>query len=69
LLGAIVAEFVGASKGVGAFMLGMSAQMHVAGTFALLVVLAIYGTCVQILLRKVRRRLLFWAQAERLNKI
>jgi NitT/TauT family transport system permease protein len=65
MLGAIVGEFVGARVGIGYWLMQMNATMDTAGSFALLVVLAVYGVLVQRLLRLVRRKLLFWYASER----
>lgn len=62
MLGAIVAEFVGSSQGLGAYLLSMNFQMDAAGSFALLAVLALYGILMQFVLRAVRNRLLFWSR-------
>ncbi len=63
MLGAIVAEFVGASQGLGAYLLSMNFQMDAAGSFALLAVLALYGILMQFALRAVRNRFLFWSRS------
>lgn len=60
MLGAIVAEFVGSSNGLGAYLLSMNYQMDAAGSFALLSVLAIYGLFMQYALRAIRNKILFW---------
>jgi NitT/TauT family transport system permease protein len=65
MLGAIVGEFVGARAGIGYWLMQMNATMDTAGSFALLVVLAVYGVLVQRFLRFARRKLLFWYASER----
>ena len=60
MLGAIVAEFVGARHGIGYWLMQMNATMDSAGSFAILALLAAYGICIQALLRFARRKLLFW---------
>ena len=60
MLGAIVAEFVAPSNGIGSYMLSMTAQMQTSATFALLGVLAAYGAAVQFLIKLARAYLLFW---------
>jgi NitT/TauT family transport system permease protein len=62
MLGAIVAEFVGSPFGIGAYLMSMTYQMDAAGSFAILLVLAVYGMTVQLTLRAVRRRFLFWSR-------
>ena len=60
MLGAIVAEFVGARHGIGYWLMQMNATMDSAGSVAILALLAAYGICIQALLRFARRKLLFW---------
>lgn len=62
MLGAIVAEFVGASAGIGNWLIAMNVNLDTASTFALLVVLAIYGILFQKLIAVARARALFWAR-------
>jgi NitT/TauT family transport system permease protein len=62
MLGAIVAEFVGASAGVGNWLIAMNVNLDTSGTFALLVVLAVYGIVFQKVIAAVRSRALFWAR-------
>jgi NitT/TauT family transport system permease protein len=62
MLGAIVAEFVGASAGVGNWLIAMNVNLDTSGTFALLVVLAAYGIVFQKVIAAVRSRALFWAR-------
>ena len=62
MLGAIVAEFVGSSKGLGAYLLSMNYQMDAAGSFGILAVLALYGIFMQVLLRAIRHRFFFWSR-------
>lgn len=65
MLGALVGEFVGSQKGIGYWLMAMNMNVDTSGSFALLVLLALYGICLQRLVAAVRRRSLFWAQAER----
>jgi NitT/TauT family transport system permease protein len=62
MLGAIVAEFVGSPFGIGAYLMSMTYQMDAAGSFAILLVLALYGMTVQFMLRAARRKFLFWSR-------
>jgi NitT/TauT family transport system permease protein len=64
MLGAIVAEFVGASAGIGNWLIAMNVNLDTSSTFALLVVLAIYGLVFQKLISALRRRTLFWARRD-----
>ncbi|CAD6532954.1 Riboflavin transport system permease protein RibX [Paraburkholderia hiiakae] len=60
LIGAIVAEFVGAQKGLGVLIMGMTYTMDVAGQFSVLVILSLLGLFLNTIIVLVRRRLLFW---------
>jgi NitT/TauT family transport system permease protein len=62
MLGAIVAEFVGASAGVGNWLIAMNVNLDTSSTFALLVVLALYGIVFQKIIAIARSRALFWAR-------
>ena len=60
LIGAIVAELVGAERGLGMLMQSMSFTMDVAGQFSILFILSILGLILNGLVTMVRRRVLFW---------
>lgn len=62
VVGAVVGEFVGAQIGLGTLILSMGAQMDMAGTFSVLVILSLFGVMLHSLLRALQRRLVFWAQ-------
>lgn len=62
MMGAIVAEFVGASAGIGNWLIAMNVNLDTASTFALLLVLALYGMTFQRCIAAVRRRALFWSR-------
>lgn len=62
MLGAIVAEFVGSSAGIGNWLIAMNVNLDTGSTFALLVVLAVYGLLFQKLMVTLRKRALFWAR-------
>jgi NitT/TauT family transport system permease protein len=64
MLGAIVAEFVGASAAIGNWLIALNLNLDTASTFALLLVLAAYGMVFQRLISGIRRRVLFWARAD-----
>lgn len=68
MLGALVGEFVGAQKGIGYWLMAMNMNVDTSGSFALLVLLALYGVGLQALIARVRRRSLFWAQPPRTNR-
>jgi NitT/TauT family transport system permease protein len=60
LIGAIVAEFVGAQAGLGMLITSMTFTMDVAGQFSVLLVLSVLGLVLNSVIVLVRRRLLFW---------
>lgn len=60
LIGAVVAELLGAQEGLGMLMSSMSYTMDVAGQFSILFILAILGLILNGLISVVRRRVLFW---------
>jgi NitT/TauT family transport system permease protein len=60
LIGAIVAEFVGAQKGLGVLIMGMTYTMDVAGQFSILIILALLGLLLNTIIVVIRRYLLFW---------
>lgn len=61
LIGAIVAEFVGAQKGLGKMLLQFNEQFNIAGMFAILVILAIVGMIMHSIVDVTKRRVVFWA--------
>jgi NitT/TauT family transport system permease protein len=60
LIGAIVAEFVGAQKGLGVLIMGMTYTMDVAGQFSVLIILSLLGLLLNTIIGVIRRHLLFW---------
>jgi NitT/TauT family transport system permease protein len=65
LVGAIVAEFVGAEAGLGVLIQSRNFSMDVAGEFAVLFILAVMGLLLNALLVSVRRRVLFWDPSQK----
>lgn len=65
LIGAIVAEFLGAEDGLGMLMQSMNFTMDVAGNFSVIVVLSLVGVTLTSLITLVRRRVLFWEEGGR----
>jgi len=59
LIGAIVAEFVGAQSGLGMLIQSMNFTMDVAGQFSVLLLLSILGLLLNGIVTGVRRRVLF----------
>lgn len=65
LIGAIVAEFIGAQAGLGMLIQSMNFSADTAGIFAILILLATMGLVLNQVLVLIRRRLLFWSPIER----
>jgi len=65
LVGAIVAEFVGAEAGLGMLIQSRNFTMDVAGEFAVLFLLALMGLGLNWILVSIRRRVLFWNVSEK----
>ena len=60
LIGAIVAEFVGAQSGLGMLMQSMNFTMDVAGQFSILLLFSALGLALNFVIVLIRRRALFW---------
>lgn len=60
MLGAIVAEFVGAQNGLGVLVLQAQFQMQTAAVFALLIILSTIGISLNLLVRLIRSKVVFW---------
>ena len=65
VIGAIVGEFVGAKAGLGYLILQRDFSMDMAGVFAILTVLSMMGVGLHLLVRTLRRRLVFWTEPTR----
>jgi NitT/TauT family transport system permease protein len=65
LLGAVVAEFIGASRGVGVIILQLQSTVDTAGIFAVILLLAIASYALLTLLRFFQRKIVFWEQPQR----
>ena len=66
--GALVGEFVGATEGLGTLLMQMNYNMDVAGMYGVLVVLAVMGAFLHGLVRHLHRRLIHWAEPERVER-
>ena len=62
LIGAIVAEFVGARGGIGTMMNEQRALFNVPGVFAILIILMIVGLSVNLLMKALEKRVTFWSR-------
>ncbi len=60
LIGAIVAEFVGAQAGLGMLIQSMNFSMDVAGQFSVLFILSLIGLGLNSIVTAARRRIVFW---------
>jgi NitT/TauT family transport system permease protein len=67
LIGAIVAEFVGAEKGLGMLIQSMNFTMDVAGQFSVLLLLSLLGLLLNGIVRVVRARVLFWDASQKFD--
>jgi NitT/TauT family transport system permease protein len=67
LLGAIVAELVGAQSGLGMLIQSMNFTMDVAGQFSVLLILSLIGLLLNGLVTGVRKRVLFWDASQKLE--
>lgn len=65
LIGAIVAEFVGANAGLGMLIQSMNFTLDVAGQFSVLLILSVMGLGLNACIHFIRRRLLFWDPSEK----
>lgn len=65
MIGAIVAEFVGAQRGLGVLVLQAQGRMDTAAVFALLIILSTIGILLNVIVRLVRRKVVFWMPGER----
>ena len=61
LLGTIVAEFIGAQRGIGVMVTQLQSISDTAGVFAILVLLAAAGYILIAIVRAVQHRLVFWS--------
>lgn len=60
IIGAIVAEFLGATKGLGYMILQSTYRMEAGEVFAMLIVLAVLGVVLNGVIRLIGNRVLFW---------
>jgi NitT/TauT family transport system permease protein len=65
LIGAIVAEFVGAQQGLGMLITSMTFTMDVAGQFSVLLVLSLMGLGLNSIIVFARKRVLFWDPSQK----
>jgi NitT/TauT family transport system permease protein len=65
LTGSIVGEFLAGQAGLGVLIQRTKSSFNLAGTFAVLITLALIGVLLVVLVRLMRRKLVFWAAADR----
>src|SRR5262249_51435601 len=65
LIGAIVAEYVGATAGLGVQINSLSFGGDVAGIFSILLILSVMGLLLNQIIVMIRRRLLFWDASQK----
>ena len=65
LIGAIVAEFVGAQAGLGMLIQSMNFSLDVAGQFSVLLILSVLGLVLNSIIVGTRKRVLFWDTSEK----
>ncbi|WP_213451306.1 ABC transporter permease [Rhizomonospora bruguierae] len=64
LLGAVVAEFVGSSSGLGVLLNAERASFNVPGVFAVLLILMALGIALNAVMKALERRFTFWCREE-----
>lgn len=62
LLGAVTAEFLGSSSGLGYIMLQQRAMFNTPAVFAILLLLMIIGTSLHLMMQFIEHRVLFWSR-------
>jgi len=65
LIGAIVAEFVGAQRGLGMLIQSMNFNMDVSGQFSVLLILSFVGLLLNRGIMLIRKRIMFWDPSEK----
>ena len=69
ILGAIVGEFVGSNKGLGNLILQMNFNLDTPGVFGALVCLSAMGITLHVIMHRIQRRLLFWADQTKITGV
>ena len=62
LVGAIVGEFVGASRGIGVLLETFAYQLQVARVWALTIILAVLGVVLFLVIEWVDAKIVYWRQ-------
>ena len=66
VIGAVVGEFVGASSGIGYYILFANARLDTASMFAGFVLLALIGTLLSQIVVRTGRKVVFWREIDKL---
>lgn len=66
ITGSLVGEFIGADRGLGNMLMQLNYNMDISGMFGILVVLGFLGVLLHGIVRFFQRRLVFWAEPDRL---
>lgn len=66
MIGAIVAEFVGAQQGLGVLILQAQGRMQTAAVFAILIILSVLGILLNLIVRTLRRVVVKWEITKRM---
>ena len=61
VIGAIVGEFLGSSRGLGSLVIQRQAAIDVAGVFSVLFYLSVMGIALNLILRSIAKRYAFWS--------
>jgi NitT/TauT family transport system permease protein len=69
VIGAVLGEFLGASRGLGSQILQRQGAMDMVGVFSMLVLLSVMGMALTAGMRATARRLAFWSQHEELRGV
>jgi NitT/TauT family transport system permease protein len=69
VIGAIVGEFLGASRGLGALIIQRQSEMDVAGVFGMLVVLSAIGMILSWIIKVLSRHFVFWASTNEVRGV
>lgn len=67
VIGAIVGEFVGSTRGIGFRILQANYNLDIAGAFAMFVVLSLMGLTMHMTLKFIERRTVFWTRTQTHN--
>lgn len=62
VLGAVVAEWVGAKSGLGNLVLNLTYNLNVSAMFAVLTVMAVMGVAAHLVVQFIQRRVVFWRE-------